>query len=181
MKARHSLIAAVCATLFFAGAAQARDYSDRYDRYDRYERDRSAHYERDRYHRDHARLAPVKLRLDVYSNGHARVPLKRMLREQYGINPNDYRIRSVAIRNKNRHNACADLKIGHRSTGPVFLRRGVTHIKAPGGRRAAEGRWVLNLDAARVRGVSVVLEPKRGYANYRHGYSRDRFLAKTWY
>jgi hypothetical protein len=85
--------------------------------------------------------------------------LKRLLRDQHGINPNDWRIRSVNVRHKSRREACADLTVGGRSTGPVYLRKGVTTLQAPRG--SAHGGWLLGFENAKLRDVAVVLEPVR--------------------
>ena len=132
-------------------------YSDRYDRYrdrrydDRYDRRRDVRF---------GHRGPVTLQLDYNANGAGRVPLKRLLRDQYGIDSSEWRIRSVNVRNKSRYNACADLTVGGRSTGPVYLPRGTTTIAAPRGR--SDGRWVLDFENAKVRDVAVTLVPRRG-------------------
>ncbi len=109
----------------------------------------------------HARPITVRLRYDA--NGSGQIPLKRMLRDQHGIVPDDWRIRSVKVRNRTRRDARADLTVGGRTTGAVRLRRGITSIAAP--RSRSDGRWVLGFDNAKVRDVAVILEPR----NRRHG------------
>ena len=126
-------------------------YSARYDR-----RHNSA-YQRGRY-ANSGQHGPVTVRLRYDANGSGNIALKRMLRDQHGIDTSDWRIRSVNIRNKSRRDACADLTVGGRSTGPVNLRRGITTIAAP--RSRSDGRWVLGFENARVRDVAVVLEPR---------------------
>ncbi len=125
--------------------------------------------ERNRYDsRLRARPAdPVTIRLNFDANGDGRIRLKRMLRDQHGIDPNEWRIRSVNVRHKSRRDACADLTVGGRSTGPVNLRKGITTIVAPRG--AGDGAWVLGFENAKVRDVAVVLEPLRGSRHRRAG------------
>lgn len=114
---------------------------------------------------------PLTLYTKVKVNGDYRIPLRRLLEEQHGINTQDYRIRSIAVHNKARYPACADLQVGRRSTGVVDLNRGTTHINAPRGRQ--DGRWVLEVGAARVRGITVRLEPRHQSArNIHRGYKR---------
>jgi|GEM_PF-2940083 len=163
-----------------------RGYSDRdsvrivvNERYDnRYDSRRNSRYSRSNRYNDDYRYSnrrseghsyrhqgPVTVRLSYDANGDGRIRLKRMLRDQHGIDANDWRIRAVNIRNKSRYEACADLSVGGRSTGPVFLRRGLTTIDAPRGR--SDGRWVLGFENAKVRDVAVILEPRRESRNTR--------------
>lgn len=145
----------------------SRDYnSARFDR--RYDSRYDSSYKRSRHTSDrrYADARPVTLRLRYDANGDGSIRLRRMLRNQHGIDSNDWRIRSVNIRNKTRRASCADLSVGGRSTGPVNLRRGITTIVAPRGRH--DGRWVLNFENAKVRDVAVVLEPRNNrHATYR--------------
>ncbi|NOX52662.1 MAG: hypothetical protein GXP16_19330 [Gammaproteobacteria bacterium] len=76
----------------------------------------------------------------------------------------------MSIRNKARHYAAANLRTGRHSTGVVDLRRGVTTIAAPHGRNN-NGRWILDVESARVRGITVVLEPKRQRYSPHNNYS----------
>ena len=141
--------------------------SDRYDRrgdirfsdYNRNNREyvRNRHVDSQSRHR---RSGPVTVRLNYDANGDGQIGLKRMLRSQHGIDPNEWRIRSVNVRHKSRREACADLTVGGRSTGPVYLRKGITTIVAPRGDR--DGRWVLGFENVKLRDVAVVLEPRRG-------------------
>lgn len=140
---------------------------------DRYERRRNFRYNRRSNSRNEPRghgdsryrnTSPVTVRLNYDANGSGAIPLKRLLRDQHGINPNEWRLRSVNIRNRSRRDACADLSIGGRSTGVIDLRSGVTSISAP--RTRSDGRWVLNYENAKVRDVAVILEP-RGRAHNR--------------
>lgn len=112
----------------------------------------------------HDRYQPIQLNLRYKANGSQRIPLRRLIQSQHNIDTRDYRIRTVTIRNKARYDACADLRVGDRSTGPVYLQRGITTLNAPRGR--SDGRWMLQVDAARVRGISIVLEPKRRHASF---------------
>lgn len=139
--------------------------SDRYDRrtdirYSNYNRYNRA-YERNRHVDSRYRHSgPVTVRLNYDANGDGQIGLKRMLKNQHGIDPNEWRIRSVNVRHKSRREACADLTVGGRSTGPVYLRKGITTIVAPRGDR--DGRWVLGFENVKLRDVAVVLEPRRG-------------------
>lgn len=144
----------------------AAGYNDRYNsRYDR-RYDSAERYNR-HVDRRHGSQGPVTLRLYYDANGSGRIRLKRMLRDQHGINPDDWRIRSVNIRNKSRRDACADLTVGGRSTGPVYLRKGLTSISAP--RSRSDGRWVLDFENAKVRDVAVILEPRHSNRGDRYG------------
>ena len=112
--------------------------------------------------RNDQRNRPITLRLDFNANGYGRVPLQRLLRNQHGINPSDWRIRSVNVRHKSRRHATAALRVGDSSSGRVSLRRGITTIYAPRASRGySQGRWVLGYNNAKVRDVAVVLEPVR--------------------
>lgn len=120
---------------------------------------------------------PVTLRLNYDANGSGNISLRRMLRDQHGIDSSDWRIRSVNVRNRTRRDARADLTVGGRSSGVVRLRRGVTTIPAP--RSRSDGRWVLGFKNAKVRDVAVILEPKanrqgkyRTLAQSRNAYRR---------
>ncbi len=124
---------------------------------------------------------PVTLRLNYDANGSGNISLRRLLRDQHGIDSSDWRIRSVNVRNRTRRDARADLTIGGRSSGVVRLRRGVTTIAAPRSRSdgRSDSRWVLGFDNAKVRDVAVILEPKvsrqgkyRTLAPSRSAYSR---------
>lgn len=107
----------------------------------------------------HHRSGPITVRINYDANGDGQLRLKRLLRDQHGINPNDWRIRSVNVRHKSRREACADLTVGGRSTGPVYLRKGITTLQAPRGN--ANGGWVLGFENAKLRDVAVVLDPVR--------------------
>jgi len=121
------------------------------------------------------RTSPITVRLRYDANGRGRVPLKRLLRHQHGINLSDWRIRSVNVRHKSRRHATAALRVGDRSSGRVSLRKGITTIHAPRG--YSGGQWVLGYDNAKLRDVAVVLEPVRsnrnGNRNSRRNNSRD--------
>lgn len=132
---------------------------DRHDRHDRNERRsnfRNDH--RDRGDSRYRNNGPVTVRLNYDANGSGTVSLKRLLRKQHGINSDEWRIRSVNVRNRSRGHAYANLSVGSRSTGAINLRRGTTSIQAPSNR--SDGQWVLNFRNAKVRDVAVILEPR---------------------
>jgi hypothetical protein len=134
---------------------QGHDYDHRYDRYDRYERE-------DRHHRRHFNKRDVvRIDIPVHIRGDERVPLRRMLRNYYNINPNHYHLRKVVVDNRGRHRASARLKVGDYVSGRQHLHQGRNHLRAP---RYGDGRWVLKLNNARVNNIRVVLEPKHHYA-----------------
>ncbi len=109
---------------------------------------------------------PLSLSLKVRLNGTTQVGLRNLIERRYNIDTRDYRIRSVSIGNKSRYGACAELVVGRRSTGPIDLRRGVTHMPMPGVR--TRGRWMLNFENARVRRIRVDLEPiHHRFSDYR--------------
>lgn len=118
------------------------------------------------------RSSPVTLRLNYDANGSGSIPLKRMLRNQHGIDTNNWRIRSVNVRHKSRRTAHARLNVGANSTRDVYLRRGITTIAAPRGR--SDGQWVLGFRNAKVRDVAVVLEPRYGRDSNRGGKYRTQ-------
>jgi hypothetical protein len=131
-------------------------------------RSRNVDLQRDRYEdpRHDRYVRPLTLYTKVKVNGDYRIPLRRLIEEQHGINTRDYRIRSITVHNKARYPACADLQIGGRNTGSIDLNRGTTHINAPRGR--PDGKWVLEVGAARVRGITIALEPRRQLARNGH-------------
>ena len=112
-----------------------------------------------RYTQNHS--GPITLRLNYDANGDGRISLRRLLERQHDINPDNWRIRSVNLRHKSKRVACADLSIGGRSTGPVYLRKGITTLHAPRGR--TNGRWMLDYENIKLRDVAVTLEPIRHY------------------
>lgn len=139
----------------------------------RYENGYNSNHQRGRY-ANYSRQGPVTVRLNYDANGSGRISLRRMLRDQHGLDTSDWQIRSVRIRNKTRREACADLSVAGRSTGPVYLRRGITTIDAP--RSRSDGRWVLGFENAKVRDVAVVLERKRDrHGKYRTQHRNDDY------
>jgi len=146
-------------------------YNDQRDSRRNYFRD--SHHRDSRYRDNYRHTNPVTVRLRFDANGHGEIPLRRLLRDQHGINPGDYRIRSVNVRHKSRRHATAELCIGDGTTGRVALRKGITTLYAPRGYNS--GRWVLGYDNAKVRDVAVVLDPVRNYRNEggRHSSRRD--------
>jgi len=139
----------------YANSAQ---YESRHNhRYEhRYDHRHSGRYS-DRYD-NNRRSGPVTIRLRYDANGSGRIPLKRLLRNQHGIDADNWRIRSVNVRHKSKRTAHARLNVGGHSTRDVYLRRGTTTIFAPRG--DANGRWVLGFRNAKVRDVAVTLEPR---------------------
>ncbi|MEM7219474.1 MAG: hypothetical protein AAF515_13995 [Pseudomonadota bacterium] len=161
-------------TSLLVGAAPAMADSYEYRRdFDRFDR---SHVKSDR-HRDRR---PISVDLDVRTDGTARIPLRRLLETQHGIDTDRWQIREVSISNKERYGACAELRIGDRATGPVDLRRGTTRIRAPRG--YGDGRWTLMTENARVRDIDVVLEPRNSYAYERNPRDRryDRRYDRDW-
>ena len=160
-------------TALLSGAALADDYRDL-----GYNDNRSRSYDgyHDRINR-HRSPRRVSLTLRVADGGHGTIPLKRMLRHQHRIDTDRWRVRSVSVySHRGTRDACADLRIGRYHTGPVYLRRGVTRIDAPYG--DADGHWRLNVEGARVREVTVLLEPRHARYAYRDGgrrYERESY------
>lgn len=161
----------ITAATLLLGATSA--WGDRYDRYGDYRYNDHRGY-KNAYAYDHQR--PLKLRMKVRADGNRSFPLRRMLEDRYGINTRDYRIESIAIRNKARHYACADLNVGKRSSGVIDLPRGVTHIYAPG---RGNGAWKLNVENARVRAITVNLVPKNRYAHNTKRYSHQDYSYRS--
>ncbi|MEM7080634.1 MAG: hypothetical protein AAF513_18600 [Pseudomonadota bacterium] len=170
MKLRHLLTTAATAAALLFGASSA--WADRYEdhRYNDYRGYKGA------YGYDYQR--PLKLRMKVRADGNRTFSLRRMLQDRYGINTRDYRIESVAIRNKARHYACADLSVGRRSSGVIDLPRGVTHIYATG---RGNGAWKLNVENARVRAITVNLVPKHNaYGGKRYAHNGKRYAQRDY-
>lgn len=166
MKPRLAIAATVLGTaVAIAGAAQANDSFPRTGSgYDNYHRAVTAK----------SYSEPVRLQVKYRLNGHGSVPLRRLIASKYNIDTRNYDLRSVSVRSKQRRDACADLQIGHRSSGSVYLREGVTRIDAP--RARGEVPWTLHVADARVRQISVVLVPKHDLAysdrgRYNSGYA----------
>lgn len=163
---RTTGILLLSSVLAFSLPAAADDYVS--DRAKPYGAERSD--SRSDYHGARRQAHPVTLRVRVKGDGDGTIRLKRLLRHQHDIDTDDWRIRQVNVYSKGRRDACADLRVGNFSTGPVLLRRGVTRIQAPHSVR--DGHWKLEVENARIREIAIVLEPKRGdYRNAR--YDRD--------
>ena len=67
-----------------------------------------------------------------------------------------------------RHHGTARLRVGHHYSEAKYL-DGHTVFFAPDARRDA--RWILGVDRGRVSNVTLVLEPRHGYARY-HRYQQ---------
>lgn len=115
--------------------------------------------------------APIPLSMKIKINGQGRVGLRRLIERHHHIDTRNYRLRTVVVDNKATYPACAELSVGHRSSGVVDLQRGSTYIPVPRG--SARGAWVLNVDAARLRRVHVELVPIRHGRGHDYSY-RDK-------
>lgn len=152
MKRRLTTILAVClgSGLAIGSAAHANDsYSRAGFSADNYHSAVS-----NRFHRE-----PLRLSVRVKLNGNGSLPLRRLISREHNIDTRNYDLRSVSVRSKQRRDACADLQVGHRSSGAVYLREGTTRIHAPSAR--GQVPWTLHVADARVRRISVELVPKQ--------------------
>ena len=147
-------------------ALSAPAFADRYSDVRSYDHGRSGlstvdhNYRSDSgYTRNHS--GPITLRLNYDANGDGRIGLRGLLERQHGINPDNWRIRSVNVRHKSKRPARAGLSIGGRTTGAVYLRKGITTLHAPRGR--TNGRWMLGYKNIKLRDVAVTLEPIHHY------------------
>ncbi len=113
---------------------------------------------------------PIELAMKARVNGDRQIRLRRLIESHHRIDTRNYLLRSVTIGNKARYPAAASLRVGRYATGFHGLHRGVTHINAP--RSRARGPWILDIDQARVRWISVVLEPIGDHRRPRHRYRR---------
>ncbi len=156
---------------------------DRYEthEYKRYHGDDQRYYRgKDRYHgkRHHdkwdrrADRHGGRLRLDipVSVRGEEKIGLRRLVRNRYGIDTRDYRLRAVVVDNYSHRRAAARLYTGDDYSRLTYLQRGPTRIRAPQGDQ--HGRWILHVDNARVSNIRVVLEPRRH--EYAHRYEPPR-------
>ncbi len=118
-----------------------------------------------------------KLRLDipVSIRGEEKIGLRRLVRNRYGINTDDYRLRAVVVDNYSHRRAAARLYTGNDYSRLTYLQRGPTRIRAPQGDQY--GRWILHVDNARVNNIRVVLEPRRKH--YAHRY--EPTPRRPWY
>ncbi len=170
----HLLAGGLLGACAVVGAPVFADNDYRRAAYDNARDSYSNHYVNQR------RSGPVTLRLNYDANGSGSIPLKRMLRNQHGIDTDNWRIRSVNVRHRSKRTALARLNVGGRSSADVYLRRGVTTIDAPRGR--ADGQWVLGFRNAKVRDVAVTLEPRTNRRSNRVGkYRTQRGLSYNAY
>ncbi|MEM7097425.1 MAG: hypothetical protein AAF541_04130 [Pseudomonadota bacterium] len=160
---------AALAVLSLSALSVSNAHADTYRGYN--DRDQYNHhgYDRGRYLKQakHGYARPLSLSFKVRLNGDNRVALRRLIEQRYGIDTQDYVLRSVTVANKSRYGACAELVTGRTSTGPVDLRRGLTTLYGPhhaGGR----GKWQLHLEDSRVRRIRVELSPAYQQVGYRH-------------
>lgn len=188
------MFAALCGSLLASGSAFA-DHEHRKYRGD--DRDTKqtrtikikGDYDTRRYHDDQRRGDYVykdhrkpkyhrggRLRVDipVRLRGDSRLPLKRMLRREHGIDPSQYRLVKVVVNTYGRYQGAASLRVGDRATGYQYLNRGRNHIQAPRGHR--NERWLLNIADTKVSNVRLVLEPRgRGHRLARNERHHDRY------
>ena len=113
---------------------------------------------------------PRRIDIPVRIRGDERVPLRRLLRKRYDINPNHYNLRKVVVFNDGRH-ASARLRVGDYVSERRHLHYGRNQLWAP---RHSDGRWTLGLSDARVDHIRVVLEPKKQLAAHRYPYRWKR-------
>lgn len=132
-----------------------------------------------KHHGRYARHGDV-LRLDipVRIRGDEHIGLKRLVRERYGVDPRDYRLRKVVVTNRGHRPAAARLRVGDDYSRVTYLNGGNNHIRAPRGPQY--GRWVLGVENARISNIRVVLEPKHRWAGRyspapRRGWFDDRW------
>ncbi len=116
----------------------------------------------------------LRLDIPVRVRGDDRIALRRLVREAYGVNPRDYRLRKVVVTNRGNRHGAARLRIGDDYSRVTYLNPGKNHIRAPRG--AQHGRWVLDVENARINKVRVVLEPRNQWA-----YHNDPTPRRPWY
>ena len=148
----------------FIGTVQAGDRYESYAGQHGYAYSPAGYGKHDRHYSRYSQ--PLSLSFKVRLNGDSTVRLRRMIEDRYGIDTRQYRLRSVAVGNKARYGACAELITGRYSTGPIDLYRGSNQLHSAAGQR---GKWVLHLDDARVRRIRVELEPLYQQHAYRRG------------
>ena len=151
---------------------QRHDYSHKryYDDDQRYYKDSSKkhlkHHPRSGYAKHHGRYADhggvLRLDIPVRIRGDERIALRRLVRETYGVNPRDYRLRKVVVTNRGHRPAAARIRIGDDVSRVTYLHAGRNHIRAPRGPQS--GRWVLGVENARINNIRVVLEPRNRWA-----------------
>lgn len=177
-----ALTTVVIGALLAADGALAKHDDHKRERKDRVEQrnydNRGYDHKRERRHeqrRHFNKRDVVRLDIPVRIRGDERVHLRRLLRNHYNIDPNNYRLRKVVVDSRGRnHYASARLKVGGQMADRTRLERGKNHLRAP---RYSNGRWVLGLNNARVNNIRVVLEPRKRYA--RHDHPR-RWMQYNW-
>ncbi|MEM8767486.1 MAG: hypothetical protein AAGE43_08590 [Pseudomonadota bacterium] len=125
-------------------------------------------------HRGHnVTVAPyrdvVRVRIPLREHGSETLRLKRLIRQETRLDPNDYRLKAVVVKNGPFSNGYATLKTGDRKSSRYFL-PGYERTRIPAPSRARDS-WRLRLGpGTQVSSITAVLEPRR---HARHNY-RDR-------
>ena len=152
------------------GYRKGKHYDRDYHRGDRYDR----HWDKRRFFTA-GKGDRVRLDIPVNFRGEGKLRLKRMARQHYAIDLDEYRLVRVVFDHRGgRKRAAARLYVGQQRSDLVYLHPGRNVVYAP--RTRANARWQLALDNARVNNVRLVLEPR--YSRYARNddrrYYRDR-------
>ncbi len=156
-------IAASALSLALAGAALPAAADHGKHRYDAQWGDQRGHKVTVAPYRD-----VVRVRIPIREHGPETLKLKRLIRHETGLNPNDYRLRAVVVKNGPFSNGYATLRTGDRKSGRYFL-PGYERTRIPAPSRARDS-WRLRLGpGTQVRSVTAVLEPRRhAHHDYRN-------------
>jgi hypothetical protein len=110
----------------------------------------------------------VRVHIPVRDHGPETLPLGKLIRQNSGLNIQDYRLVAVVTKNGRFSNGYASLRTGNHKSQRYFLgRRETTRIPAPG---RADEKWHLRLGpGTQVRSVTAILEPRwkaRSHTNH---------------
>ena len=123
----------------------------------------------------------LRIHIPIHEQGPETLKLRKLIRHQYHLNLDHYRLNSVVVKNGRFSNGYASLRVGNHRSSRFFL-PGRENIRIPSPSRARD-HWRLRLGpGTQVRMVTVVLEPRnrrmaRRYDNDRHAhrYWHDRY------
>ena len=118
---------------------------------------------------------PLILYTPVHAYEGDRVNLKRLVRRYHGVDLHGYALRSVALHTSGRHSrhSEATLRVGPYVTHDLRTRKRRPTLTAPG---TVDGPWKLQVGyGLAVNAVTVVLDPKPGYARHHRSRSRDHY------
>ena len=102
----------------------------------------------------------IRVHIPVRDHGPETLPLGRLIKQNSGLDMNNYRLVAVVVRNGRWSHGYASLRTGDRKSGRYFLEGGSkTRIPAPS---RADRKWRLRLGpGTQVSSITAILEHRR--------------------